>query len=411
MNPSSWICCQIGAREHYAIPRSLYQAGQLTSLITDAWVPSDLILNALPNSPLRGLRDRFHPELKTASVQAFTASLLQFELSQKLKKTGEWERMIARNNWFQQRVLRQLQTMVPQFAAAGIRPTLFTYSYAALEILKYAKSQGWQTVLGQIDPGPVEEEIVIREHQKYPALAPSWQPVPPAYWENWKLECEVADRIIVNSDWSRQALQQAGIAAEKIDIIPLVYNLPEAARSFQRTYPETFSAERPLRVLFLGQVILRKGIAALLEAAEKLKDEPIEFWLVGRSEITLSATRSDNIRWIGSVPRSATAQYYQQADVLLFPTLSDGFGLTQLEAQAWKLPLIASKFCGEVVTDGVNGKILLEVTGEAITTALQTFLERPQLLAKLSQACSQMACDSLQLANQLQALTQMKTSH
>ncbi|MBD2028210.1 glycosyltransferase family 4 protein [Leptolyngbya sp. FACHB-711] len=401
MNCSSWICCQLGAREHYAIPRSLHQTGQLTSLITDAWIPPNSAFNALPSSLLRNLRDRFHPDLKTASVQAFTASLLQFELSQKLKKTGEWERMIARNNWFQQRVIRQLQTMVPQFSAAGIRPTLFTYSYAALEILKYAKSQGWQTVLGQIDPGPVEEEIVIREHQKYPSLAPSWQPVPPSYWETWKQECEITDRIIVNSNWSRQALQQAGINTDKIEIVPLAYSPPEAARSFQRVYPDKFSAERPLRVLFLGQVILRKGIAALLEAADKLKDEPIEFLIVGAIGIDRSQINLPNIRWFGAVPRSEAAQYYQQADVFLFPTMSDGFGLTQLEAQAWKLPLIVSRFCGEVVKDGVNGLVLPEVAGESIADALIGLIIKPTQFNDLSSACSKLFQCSKTLSEQL----------
>lgn len=401
---NSWICCQIGAREHYAIARSLHQANQLAALITDAWVLPRSPFNALPGVMFRSLRDRFHSDLETASVQAFTSGLLQFELSQKLQKTGDWERMIARNQWFQNRAIQRLRAIAPKLSQANIQPVLFTYSYAALEILRYAKSQGWYTVLGQIDPGLIEEKIVIRECQKHPNLAPNWQPVPPSYWENWQAECEIVDRIMVNSNWSRQALQQAGVAAEKIEVIPLVYNSSEAARSFQRNYPEEFSTERPLRVLFLGQIILRKGIAALLESAEKLKDEPIEFWLVGRSEITPSTATSNNIRWIGSIPRSATAQYYQQADVFLFPTLSDGFGLTQLEAQAWKLPLIASKFCGEVVRDGVNGRVLPEVTGEAIATVLQTFLEQPQLLTNLSQA-SQTTFDSSQLAKQLQALT------
>ncbi|WP_088892276.1 glycosyltransferase family 4 protein [Leptolyngbya ohadii] len=385
MNPSSWICCQIGAREHYAIPRSLHQTGQLTALITDAWVSPKSAFNALPDSLLRNLRDRFHPDLGTASVHGFTGSLLQFELSQKLKKTGEWDRMIARNRWFQQKAIAQLKRMAPSLTAGNSRPTLFTYSYAALDILRYAKSQGWYTVLGQIDPGPIEEEIVIREHQKYPELAPSWQPVPPSYWDTWKQECGIADRIIVNSSWSRQALQQAGIDSGKIEIVPLVYSPPEQARSFQRTYPDRFTAERPLRVLFLGQVILRKGIAALLEAADKLKDEPIEFWIVGRSEVIPPELANKNIRWIGAVPRSAAANYYQQADVFLFPTLSDGFGLTQLEAQAWKLPLIVSKFCGEVVIDGMNGKVLPQVTGEAIATVLLTFLNDPQRLIELAQ--------------------------
>jgi hypothetical protein len=79
--------------------------------------------------------------------------------------------------------LRQLHTIASQFSISDTRPILFTYSYAALEILRYAKSQGWYTVLGQIDPGKVEEEIVIREHQKYPDLAPTWHPVPPVYWK------------------------------------------------------------------------------------------------------------------------------------------------------------------------------------------------------------------------------------
>ena len=57
------------------------------------------------------------------------------------------------------------------------------------------------------------------------------------------------------------------------------------------------------------------------------------------------------VRWAGTVSREDTARYYRDADVFLFPTYSDGFGLTQLEAQAWKLPIIASVFCGAVVED------------------------------------------------------------
>jgi len=34
-----WLCCQIGAREHYAIPRALFRMGMLEYLLTDAWFP------------------------------------------------------------------------------------------------------------------------------------------------------------------------------------------------------------------------------------------------------------------------------------------------------------------------------------------------------------------------------------
>ncbi len=403
MNYSSWICCQLGAREHYAIPRALHQSGQLTTLITDAWVSPQSFWHQMPISIFQGLRDRYHSELADATVASFTGSLLQFELTQRLYKSSDWERIIARNHWFQQHVIQQFAHRKSDWAFSS--PILFVYSYAALDILKYAKSQGWQTVLGQIDPGPIEEEIVIREHQKNPALAPHWQPVPPDYWKNWRAECTVADRILVNSHWSKQALQQAGIAVDKIEVMPLAYQLPAAAQTFHRTYPEKFSTQRPLRVLFLGQIILRKGLAAILEAAKLLQNEPIEFWMVGPIGIDRSQIALSNIQWIGTVPRSQVVQYYQQADVFLFPTLSDGFGLTQLEAQAWKLPLIVSRFCGEVVKDQVNGIVLPDVSGEAIAQALQFCCYQIESLTGFTAQSSQLSEFNLRKLQQHLSLT------
>jgi glycosyltransferase involved in cell wall biosynthesis len=399
---NNWICCQLGAREHYAIPRALHQGGQLTHLITDAWVTPNSALNFLPKPLLINLRERFHVELNQAAIDAFTASLIQFELNQKIQKTAGWQRMIARNHWFQQRALESLQKISNSLKSPL---TLFAYSYAALELFSYAKSQGWRTVLGQIDPGVVEEKLVLAEHLKYPIYQSNKEAAPPEYWANWQQECLLADRIIVNSQWSRQALEQVGIPQDKIEIIPLAYQPPPAADSFVRSYPQNFSLERPMKVLFLGQVILRKGIAPLLEAAEKLRHQPIEFWLVGSPDISI-LPESSNIRWIGAVPRSITAQYYQQADVFLFPTLSDGFGLTQLEAQAWRLPIIASKFCGDVVKQGVNGILLEEVSGNAIAKALKSCLDNPYQLEVFSKQSTDIShFNLLKLRHSLEALS------
>ena len=292
--------------------------------------------------------------------------------------------MIARNRWFQAQVIKTLETI--KFSNNQEPPILFTYSYAALEIIKYAKKRGWRTILGQIDPGIKEEEIVKSEQQKYPRLAPNWQPVPPNYWESWRQECNLADQIMVNSLWSKQLLEQANIKAEKIEIVPLVYEPPPDAANFTRTYPEKFTHERPLRVLFLGLINLRKGIAACLEAIEELTGEPIEFWFVGAIQIEIPEHLRNHpqIHWVGSEPRSETSCYYQQADVFLFPTLSDGFGLTQLEAQIWDLPLISSCFCGNAVKDNINGFTLNLVSKHQIQKQIIFCLENPQMLHQLS---------------------------
>jgi len=384
-----WICCQIGAREDYAVPRALHQSKQLLSLITDAWVLPDSPINYLPFAAIKPLKERFHPELSSANVQAITFDLGRFELIQKTFKSNSWQRTIARNQWFQKKALVQLSKIAKEIndtiTSGTSRPTLFAYSYAALDLLRFAKEQGWQTILGQIDPGIVEEQIMKAEYERYPIYRNAWNPAPESYWENWREECSLADKILVNSSWSAKALQKAGINTEKIRIIPLAYEPSISPSNCQRTYPLTFNYDRPLKALFLGQVILRKGIMALLEAAQYLQDQPIEFWFVGQSEINFAHINQPNIHWIGSVPRSEVSRYYQEADVFLFPTLSDGFGLTQLEAQTWKLPLIVSSFCGEVVQDNINGLILPEVTGNTLAEKLLFCLENPDYLNQLSQ--------------------------
>lgn len=391
---STWICCQIGAREHYTIPRALHHQGKLSHLITDAWVN--------PSSPLKiitqsGLKERFHPDLAEVEVYGFNTSLIRFEITQKLQQNFGWEKIIARNSWFQKQVIKKLTQLTTKFSDP---PTIFSYSYAALEIFKFAKKQGWRTILGQIDPGLWEEKIVLQESEKYPQYRGNWQPAPVEYWQKWQEECELADDIVINSEWSQKLLQKAGVAVNKLQLIPLVYTPPQTANQFIRIYPESFSQQRPLRVLFLGQVVLRKGIAAVLDAVELMVGYPIEFWIVGNKYINISPHFQNHtqIRWIGQVNRSETAKYYQLADIFLFPTLSDGFGLTQLEAQAWQLPIIASDNCGKVVVDGVNGWLLPEVSGQAIANILKDCLDIPQkleILAKNSEITDKFTIENL----------------
>jgi glycosyltransferase involved in cell wall biosynthesis len=375
---SPWICCQIGGREHYAVARALYRHGALEQMITDAWVR--------PGSPLgllsAGLKARFHAELGKAKVYGPAVRSMAFELRARRAAQANWPLVMARNRWFQRVALSRLS----QIAVGERAPILMSYSYAAAELFAFARRKGWRTVLGQIDPGPVEEEIVAGLHAAAPRTGGDWTRAPAAYWSSWRRECALADRIVVNSSWSRDALLQEGVPADKIRIVPLAYERPPESLAFRRRYPSSFSRTRPLRVLFLGQVNLRKGVEPLLAAIRLLKGEPIEFTLVGPVQISIPEDLRSNceVRWHGPAPRPATGQFYKDADVFLFPTFSDGFGLTQLEAQAWKLPVITTRFCGEVVEHGRNGWILPEITPRSIADMLRECLRDPARLQAAS---------------------------
>jgi glycosyltransferase involved in cell wall biosynthesis len=247
-------------------------------------------------------------------------------------------------------------------------------------------------VLGQIDPGPEEERIVAEEQRRYSHLASNWRPVPASYWESWWEEVALADRIIVNSEWSRKCLAKDGVPAEKMEVVPLVFEKTEDLETEDRRTetqspterwlqsaggrgnqePRTKNQERgTLSVLFLGQINLRKGSGRLLDAMRLLKDDDIELTLAGPSEIDPAAWADlPKVRWVGPVPRSEVARYYRAADLFILPTLSDGYALTQLEALAHGLPVLASKSCGAAVTHGKNGWLLEDLEPATIADAL-----------------------------------------
>src|ERR1043166_4957591 len=221
---TKWVCCQVGAREDYAIPRALFRLNLLDRLTTDAWVPSSSFLGKLFRSKLT---DRFHCELRDARVIAFNSSLILFELLADARRLGEWETIIARNRWFQRKVASFLRS---QPSIINPQPILLSYSYTALEPFRHAKSRGWKTVLVQIDPGPEEERIVAAEAARVPELADNWQPAPAEYWISWRKEYDLADRIVVNSKWSQEGLIRSGVATEKLSVIPLACEPPDLGR-------------------------------------------------------------------------------------------------------------------------------------------------------------------------------------
>ena len=378
----------------------------LAYLLTDAWVPPSSLLAKICG---RGssLAERFHDTLPDARVKAFNSSLVAFEVLARARRLRGWTRIIARNRWFQRKVVSFLRS---QLSTINYQPILLSYSYTALEPFRYAKAHGWKTLLVQIDPGPEEEAIVAREAARVRELAAGWQPAPSEYWALWREECKLADRIVVNSDWSREALVRRGVPHEKTSVIPLAYEvirLPDhdTTRPQEREYPDRFTFERPMRVLFLGLVNLRKGVARLLEAARILRDEPVEFWMVGPVEIAHASAigNAGHVKWFGPVTRKQATEFYRDADVFILPTLSDGFAITQLEAQAHGLPVIASEFCGKVVDNGRNGIVLEEPTAACIAAAVRDCLADADRLRKLAAASRLRAEFTIEaLAEQLQ---------
>lgn len=112
-------------------------------------------------------------------------------------------------------------------------------------------------------------------------------------------------------------------------------------------------APRP-RVLFVGQLIARKGLAYLLDAAARLCSRGVAFSLIvvgdGPEGDTLKQQALDqglsNVWWIPHVDSNEMPLLYRACDVLVFPTLEDVWGLVVNEALLCGLPVLASRYAG-----------------------------------------------------------------
>ncbi|HUQ86223.1 MAG TPA: glycosyltransferase family 4 protein [Vicinamibacterales bacterium] len=379
---ASWICCHLGAREHYAVPRALHKAGRLAQLITDAWADPRTIEASIAATFSTRFAQRFHEDLGGVDVRPLSRSLVAHEIQWRLQQREGWDLAMLRNEWFESAAAAKLPETVAE------RTMLFAHSYSAEAIFTEARQRGWTTVLGQIDPGPEHIAAQARLAAGRPEFGGAPAAPPARYFDKWRHECELADWIVVNSDWSRESLMRAGVPERKLRTIALPYER-DAHLEFERAYPPAFSDQRPMRVLVVGTASVVKGLADVLLAFDRLDGAPIELWVVGDRALHVPDRFLNNprIHWVGRVDRHAVMDHYRAGDLLIFPSHSDGFGMAQIEAQGWGLPIVASRHCGRVVRDNETGWLLNEVSPAAIADTLGRAAREPETLARFARAC------------------------
>ncbi len=376
-----WICAQLGAREHYAVPRALHHIARLHTLLTDFWACAGLrsLAPRFGSGTLRSIASRFHPELGDARVSSWNLRSLGWEtmLWHKSRADSGDRRYLAyvevgrRFGCAVRNSLRRRRDLEPE-------TIFFTYDTGAFEALEFLREHRVRCVVDQIDPNRVERDLVREEERRWPGWQKEHAEVPDEYFRRREREWALADRVVVNSEFCRQALIQQGVRAEKVVVVPLCYE-PDLWSS---TFDRRLLNSGDLRVLFLGQVILRKGIQYLIEAARRLQKDQVHFDVVGPIGISRSAVASvsPNVTFHGRVSRDRAVEWYRNSDVFVLPTLSDGFAITQIEAMSQGLPVIATPCCGEVVTDGTDGFIIATRDAEALLQAIDRYRNDEQLL-------------------------------
>jgi glycosyltransferase involved in cell wall biosynthesis len=367
----SFNFAQLGARYRYQYAALLNTAGLLEQLYTDFWMPVKMDSTRVPPlvSKMAGRRNDL---IGNSKVTAFYG--LGFQLFKELRKS---------NDIFYQSEI--LATYGSKFALQQLKYINRSSGYIgmcseSLEVLDALKETDSPTILIQYDACD-DSAILVHENERWPDWTPEGNHRSPAYYGRVYKEWDSAGQIMVNSEWTRDQIVLQGADPSKIFVVPLVYSNPGDGSTGREV-----NLHKPLRVLYAGSVVLRKGVQYLLEAARLLKPDQFEFYILGQNYQRPDAFQGlgENVRFIGQLPYQELGNYYKNCDVLVFPSLSDGFGSVQVEAMGYGLPVIASTSCASVVEHGKSGFLVPPGDSISIGMYLQRLADDRSMLESLS---------------------------
>lgn len=217
----------------------------------------------------------------------------------------------------------------------------------------------------------------------------------------WLLTYE-ATEVIVNSNFMKNDLQRLfGLPYDKINVIPNGINLNnftgiERDYDFRRQY----AMDNEKIILYVGRLVYEKGIQHLIAAMPKILSNYHDAKLViaGKGGMidelkaeTSSLGLDNKVYFTGYMDSKKVQKMYKCADVAVFPSTYEPFGIVALEAMLAGVPTVVSDVGGldEIVTHGVDGMKSYAGNSNSIADSVTALLYDHQLATNISKKARQ----------------------
>ncbi len=227
---------------------------------------------------------------------------------------------------------------------------LHVFAESCLESLRTARSKGMIRVIEVTLPPPfVSEEQLYRwgvSRGEFPDI------------NALREEVTESDFVLVQSQFGADTVEALGVSRDRIFQIQLGIDTDYFVPSYTERQPG------PIRVLFVGSISRRKGVHHLLQAWKELSLPNAELLLAGNhlqlvAKLLLAEAEDvPNCRMLGHVVRKDLRSLYQQADILVHPSLAEGGCAGIQEALACGVPCIVSSHSTSAVKSGREGIVV-----------------------------------------------------
>lgn len=197
-------------------------------------------------------------------------------------------------------------------------------------------------------------------------------------------EIALADAIYVASSFTKKTLEQYPGKLPPVFVVP--YGFPPIVGN--RTYNNV--AGKKLRLLFVGGLSQRKGLANIFEAVEELQ-KYVELTVIG-GKLAEGCVPLDNMlkkhTWIPSLPHDQILEKMKEHDIFVFPSLFEGYGLVITEAMSQGTPVITTErtCAADIIKDGETGWIVEPGSTISLVNKLRDIIANPESIESTGRA-------------------------
>jgi glycosyltransferase involved in cell wall biosynthesis len=347
MEKNSLVCGFFGARDGYEIPVALQEAGLLSILLTDYY-------GEVPWLKKLGLvrAERYHPKLDPRKVCGSAWLTFAKKISERLFADPELQNHLP-DLWLSAQIGK---------TAAREKAHIFTYEPYAVPRPEGGFSHCRKQILFHCHPHvECEDRIFTEDQKKYPEFYHGSKVNESPYRRRTADAWRQADLILCASSFTRDSLVAAGMPGGRCRVIP--YGTRPRFEDIE------VKRDGPLKLLFVGRNPLRKGLHHLLlgwrEAKKKTGDRLTVVSLAPERPLQELATEQDDVVWKDSVSGEELGRLYQEADALVVPSLSEGFGHVYLEAMGYGCAVVGTGNSALPDLGGEEEGVFQTVAGES----------------------------------------------
>jgi glycosyltransferase involved in cell wall biosynthesis len=222
-----------------------------------------------------------------------------------------------------------------------------------------------------------ERAVAAEELARFPGWAPERVARASPWDQRMEAEWKAADLICVPSRHLIGLAKEFGADPLKFRVVPYPIARPQLGGTIRNA-----KGRENLRVAFAGTLMLEKGVQYIYEALRKKPDLRVQMDFFGPINLTpLGVRLLEQVGTVhGPVSRSQLFEEFRRADILIFPSLSEGSALVTLEATALGLPVVATEEAGAPA----SAMLIPSRSPAAILEAIETLAGDPERLEKLS---------------------------